>query len=97
MFSFSRNADRERAAALLAAIDRSQALIEFDLDGTIRTANANFLKLLAANRRLFAVADVIRAYRALVAKFKGEATADVTVAENLSDKNLQALKAALGN
>ena len=42
-----------------------------------------------------AVADVIRAYRALVAKFKGEATADVTVAENLSDKNLQALKAAL--
>ncbi|RJF74191.1 F0F1 ATP synthase subunit delta [Rhodopseudomonas palustris] len=57
--------------------------------------SANFLKLLAANRRLFAVADVIRAYRALVAKFKGEATADVTVAENLSDKNLDALKTAL--
>jgi F-type H+-transporting ATPase subunit delta len=57
--------------------------------------SANFLKLLAANRRLFAVADVIRAYRALVAKFKGEATADVTVAENLSDKNLEALKTAL--
>lgn len=57
--------------------------------------SANFLKLLAANRRLFAVADVIRAYRALVAKFRGEATADVTVAENLSDKNLEALKAAL--
>ena len=31
----------------------------------------------------------------LVAKFKGEATADVTVAEPLSDKNLDALKAAL--
>jgi F-type H+-transporting ATPase subunit delta len=57
--------------------------------------SANFLKLLAANRRLFAVADVIRAYRTLVAKFKGEATADVTVAENLSDKNLEALKTAL--
>lgn len=57
--------------------------------------SANFLKLLAANRRLFAVADVIRAYLALVAKFKGEATADVTVAENLSDKNLDALKTAL--
>ncbi|MFC0240644.1 F0F1 ATP synthase subunit delta [Rhodopseudomonas telluris] len=57
--------------------------------------SANFLKLLAANRRLFVVADVIRAYRALVAKFKGEATADVTVAENLSDKNLEALKTAL--
>lgn len=58
---------------------------------------ANFLKVLTANRRLFAVADVIRAFRALVAKFKGEATADVTVAEKLSDKNLDALKAALNS
>lgn len=57
--------------------------------------SANFLKVLTANRRLFAIADVIRAFRALVAKFKGEATADVTVAEALSDKNLDALKVAL--
>ncbi len=32
---------------------------------------------------------------ALVAKFRGEATAEVTVAEQLNDKNLDALKAAL--
>jgi F-type H+-transporting ATPase subunit delta len=57
--------------------------------------SANFLKLLTSNRRLFAVTDVIRAFRALVAKFKGEATAEVTVAEALSDKNLDSLKAAL--
>ena len=57
--------------------------------------SANFLKVLTANRRLFAVVDVIRAYRALVARFKGEVTADVTVAETLSDKNLDALKVAL--
>ena len=57
--------------------------------------SANFLKVLTANRRLFAVDQVIRAFRALVAKFKGEATADITVAEKLSDKNLDALKAAL--
>jgi F-type H+-transporting ATPase subunit delta len=56
---------------------------------------ANFLKVLTENRRLFAVADVIRAYRALVARYKGEATADVTVAETLSDKNLDALATAL--
>jgi F-type H+-transporting ATPase subunit delta len=56
---------------------------------------ANFLKVLVSNRRLFAVSDVIRAFRALVAKFKGEASADVTVAEPLSDKNLDALKTAL--
>ena len=57
--------------------------------------SANFLKVVTANRRLFAVTGVIRAFRALVAKFKGEATADVTVAETLSDKNLDVLKAAL--
>ena len=57
--------------------------------------SANFLKVLTANRRLFAVADVTRAFRALVAKFRGETAAEVTVAESLSDKNLDALKAAL--
>ena len=56
---------------------------------------ANFLQLLNANRRLFVVHDVIRAFGALVAKFRGEATADVTVAEPLNDKNLDALKSAL--
>ena len=56
---------------------------------------ANFLKVLTNNRRLFAVTDVIRAFGALVARFKGEASAEVTVAEPLSDKNLDALKAAL--
>ena len=59
--------------------------------------SANFLKVLTANRRLFAVADVIRAYRALVSRFKGEASADVTVAEPLSAKNLDALKVALNS
>ena len=57
--------------------------------------SAKFLKVVTANRRLFAVADVIRAFNALVAKFRGEAVADVTVAEKLSDKNLDALKGAL--
>ena len=61
----------------------------------ISGVSAKFLKVLTANRRLFAVNDVIRAFRALVAKFKGEATAEVTVAEALSDANLEALKAAL--
>ena len=61
----------------------------------ITGVSANFLKVLTVNRRLFAISDVIRAFNALVAKFRGEATADVTVAEALSDKNLEALKASL--
>ena len=74
-----------QARALSAVLDKAG----------ISGISANFLKVLTANRRLFAVDQVIRAFRALVAKFKGEATADVTVAEKLSDKNLDALKAAL--
>ncbi|MBI5322942.1 F0F1 ATP synthase subunit delta [Bradyrhizobium sp.] len=61
----------------------------------ISGTSAKFLRVLTANRRLFAVSDVIRAFRALVANFKGEATAEVTVAEQLNDKNLDALKSAL--
>ncbi len=33
-------------AGQLAAISKAQAVIEFDLDGTVRTANANFLALM---------------------------------------------------
>ena len=56
---------------------------------------ANFVKLVTTNRRLFAVRDMIKAYRQLVAAHKGEATADVTVAEALKDEHLGALRAAL--
>jgi F-type H+-transporting ATPase subunit delta len=55
----------------------------------------NFLRVITTNRRLFAVRDMIRAYRALVARHKGEVTAHVTVAEKLSDTHLDALKSAL--
>ena len=56
---------------------------------------ANFFKLVAANRRLFAVHDMIKAFRALVAQHKGEVTAEVTVAEALKDQHVDALRAAL--
>jgi F-type H+-transporting ATPase subunit delta len=56
---------------------------------------ANFLRVITTNRRLFAVRDMIRAYRALVARHKGEVSAQVTVAEALGEANLDALKGAL--
>jgi len=56
---------------------------------------AKFLKLVTSNRRLFAVRDMVKAYREFVAKHKGEATAEVTVAEKLRDEHLDALRSAL--
>jgi F-type H+-transporting ATPase subunit delta len=74
-----------QAKALASVLDRAG----------IGGLTAKFLGVLAANRRLFAVREVIRDFRTLVARFRGEATADVTVAEPLSDSNLNALKDAL--
>jgi len=56
---------------------------------------AKFLKLVTSNRRLFAVRDMVKAYREFVAKHKGEATAEVTIAEKLKDEHLDALRSAL--
>jgi F-type H+-transporting ATPase subunit delta len=41
------------------------------------------------------VRDMIRDFRKLVARWKGEVTAEVTVAEKLSDARLEELKNAL--
>jgi F-type H+-transporting ATPase subunit delta len=56
---------------------------------------AKFLLLVAANRRLFAVRDMIRDFRKLVARWKGEVSAEVTVAEKLGEQHLSELKDAL--
>ncbi|WPZ34809.1 PAS domain-containing methyl-accepting chemotaxis protein [Thalassobaculum sp. OXR-137] len=43
MFLFMRRSDNENKPEVAEAINHSQALIEFDLDGTIKSANENFL------------------------------------------------------
>ena len=54
-----------------------------------------FLQVVAANRRLFAVQDMIKAFRKLVAEHKGEVSAEVTLAERPSAQHLDAIKGAL--
>ena len=75
----------EQGRALAAVLDKAG----------VKGLAANFLLLVASNRRLFAVQDMIRGFRSLVAKHKGEVTAEVTVAEPLSGPHLDALKSAL--
>jgi F-type H+-transporting ATPase subunit delta len=75
----------EQLKALSAILDKAG----------IKGLAANFLRVITANRRLFAVRDMIRIYRALVARHKGEVTAQITVADKVSDNNLEALKSAL--
>src|SRR2546423_5895814 len=56
---------------------------------------ARFLQVVAANRRLFAVPDMTKAFRKLVAQHKGEVSAEVTLAERPSKQHLDAIKSAL--
>lgn len=55
----------------------------------------NFVKLVAKNNRAFALPDMIRGFRALVAEKRGEETVYVTTAEAMSAAHVKALKAAL--
>ena len=56
---------------------------------------ANFIKLVATKRRLFAIGDMIAGYTALHDAARGITRAEVTVAEPLAQQHLEALKAAL--
>ena len=103
-------ADLERFDALLAESPDLTRLVRspvFSADEQLQALSAvleragigglaaKFLKLVTANRRLFAVRDMIKAYRGLVARHKGEATAEVVVAERLKDDHVAALRSAL--
>lgn len=55
----------------------------------------NFIGVLAENRRLSALPDVIRAFATIAAAHRGEVTAEVTSAHPLDDSQLTALAAKL--
>ena len=80
---------------VFSAEQQSRALTAvLDLAGISGLA-ANFLLFLAANRRLFSVRAILKDFRALVARHKGEVTAEVTLAERPDDRQLAAIKDAL--
>lgn len=55
----------------------------------------NFLGVLASNRRLSALPEIIRAFHAIAAAQRGEATAEVTSAHALTDSQVEALRQKL--
>jgi F-type H+-transporting ATPase subunit delta len=103
-------ADLDRFDALIAGspdLDRLVRSPVFSADEQLKALSAvldragiggltgKFLKVVTANRRLFAVRPMAQAFRHLVARHKGEVTADVTLAEPPSEQHLAAIKDAL--
>lgn len=80
---------------VISSSDQSRALSAVLEKGGISGLASNFLLLLARNRRLFAVEDIIKVYRSLAAKARGEVSAEVSSAVALSEAQLAELKEAL--
>lgn len=109
-------ADLDALDALIAKSDELAAFIasplydaadqEAGLDALMKKTGtgaltANFVRLAARNRRLALLPDMIAAYRALMTSMRGELSAEVTSAAQLSAAQLKkiagALKGALGS
>lgn len=78
-----------------SAEDQERAITAIVDKAGITGLTANFLRLVAKNRRLFAVPGMIEAFRELAARHRGEISAEVTSAHPMSDAQVTALKAAL--
>ena len=74
---------RDEAVRAVAAVAASM-----ELD----TITANFLGVLAGNRRLSQLGNVIRAFAMLAARHRGEITAEVTSAHKLDDGQVDAIR-----
>ena len=79
---FSRDDQKKGLGAILAKMGANPLTIQF-------------VNLLAAKRRLFALTDIIAAFDAMVARKKGEIQAEVTSARPLNDAELNQLKLVL--
>jgi len=91
----SKELQRLIESPVFSADDQSRAISALIDKAGLKGLVANFLKVVARNRRLFAVPAIIRAYSEIVARERDEMTADVKTAHKLSAAQEKELKAAL--
>lgn len=80
---------------VFSADDQSNAIDAILTKAKITGLVGNFIRVVARNRRLFAMQDMLPAFRKLAAEHRGEVTADVTVAQKLTAEQTKELKTAL--
>lgn len=80
---------------IIAAEDQAKAIAAILDKAGIGGLAGNLIKLAAANRRLFVLPQMIRAFRALVAQHKGIVPAEVLLAEQPSAAQLDTIKTAI--
>lgn len=80
---------------IFSAEEQERAIAAISIRAGVRGLVGNFLRLVAHNRRLFALPGMIRAYMALLANHRGETSAQVVSARPLGPEETEALRAAL--
>jgi len=95
----AQSADLQRfiKSPVISAEEQVRALNAILAQAGITSIAANFLKLVAAKRRLFAILDMIRDFNLLNDARKGITRASVTVAEPLKPEHAEALRSALSD
>ena len=91
------SADLRRVARspLVSRADKGAAMAALAERAQLGKIAAGFLGVLARNGRLFALEGAIRAFDALLARHRGEVTAEVVSARPLDDARIAAVREAL--
>jgi len=80
---------------VISAEDQGKAIGALATSAGFSALSTNFLQLLAKSRRLFALGDMVKLFRQIAARHRGEVTADVVSAHVLDEAQRAALEDAL--
>jgi F-type H+-transporting ATPase subunit delta len=91
----SADLDRLIKSPVFSGEDQERAISAIADKAKITGLTGNFLRLVARNRRLFALPGMIKAFRQIAAEHRGETSAEVTSAHALTAAQETELKTAL--
>jgi F-type H+-transporting ATPase subunit delta len=95
MIAASKDFERLVISPVFTADEQKRSVMAILKKAKIKGLSANFMGLVAENRRLFAFENMVKAYTVMLARHRGEISAEITSAQKLSAKQVKDLKAAL--
>ena len=97
MIDESEDLQRLLRSPVISRDDQKKAMLAVIDKAGMNKLTRNFTGVIADNRRLFALQDMIGAYQAILAARRGETTAEVVSAKPLTDAQMSALTDTLKN
>jgi F-type H+-transporting ATPase subunit delta len=95
MLEASADLERMVRSPVISADDQGNAIAALAAGAGFAHLTTNFLRLLAKSRRLFALSDIIKLFRQIAARHRGEVTAEVVSAHPMNEVQRAALEDAL--